>query len=97
VEKTICAATRERQEALLELCQQVDAVLIIGGKNSENTKKLYETAAATGIPAWHIETAEELTSDMARYERIGISAGASTPDSIIDEVQERLESIGSVR
>lgn len=89
-EKTICPATRERQQALVELCGQVDAVLIVGGKNSENTKRLYASAIDCGKPAWHIETASEITAEMARYERIGITAGASTPDFIVDQIQEVL-------
>ncbi len=94
-EKTICPATRERQQALVELCGQVDAVLIVGGKNSENTKRLYASAIECGKPAWHIETASELTAEMARYERIGITAGASTPDFIVDQIQEALGAMAS--
>lgn len=89
-EKTICPATRERQQALIELCTGVDAVLVVGGKNSENTKRLFESAKNCGKPAWHIETASELRPEMTRFERIGISAGASTPDSIVDEIQNAL-------
>lgn len=89
-EKTICPATRERQQALLDLCTSVDAMLVVGGKNSENTKRLFESAVHCGKPAWHIETASELSPEMTKYERIGISAGASTPDSIVDEIQNAL-------
>ncbi len=96
-EKTICPATRERQQALVELCGQVDAVIIVGGKNSENTKRLYASAIECGKPAWHIETASELTAEMAQYERIGITAGASTPDFIVDHIQEALGAIASRR
>ncbi|HNV18497.1 MAG TPA: 4-hydroxy-3-methylbut-2-enyl diphosphate reductase, partial [Rectinema sp.] len=81
---------RERQQALAELSTQVDAVLVVGGKNSENTKRLYKTAIGFGLPSWHIETASELTPEMMRYNRIGITAGASTPDFIVDEIQEML-------
>ena len=89
-EKTICPATRERQQALAELSTQVDAVLVVGGKNSENTKRLYRSAIGFGLPSWHIETASELMPEMMRYNRIGITAGASTPDFIVDEIQEML-------
>ncbi len=89
-EKTICPATQERQKALVDLCAQVDALLIVGGKNSENTKRLYASAVDCGKPAWHIETAGELRAEMIPFERIGITAGASTPDFIVDEIQKAL-------
>lgn len=89
-EKTICPATRKRQEALVDLCGQIDAALIVGGKNSENTKRLFQSALECGKPAWHIETAAELLPQMAHYPRIGITAGASTPDFIVDEIQNAL-------
>ena len=90
VEKTICPATRERQKALVDLCAHVDAMLIVGGKNSENTKRLYTSAIECGMPAWHIETADDLKAEMISFERIGITAGASTPDFIVDEIQKAL-------
>ncbi len=89
-EKTICPATQERQKALLDLCAQVDALLIVGGKNSENTKRLYASAVDCAKPAWHIETADELRAEMIPFERIGITAGASTPDFIVDEIEKAL-------
>lgn len=89
-EKTICPATQERQKALLDLCAQVDALLIVGGKNSENTKRLYASAVDCGKPAWHIETADELRAEMIPFQRIGITAGASTPDFIVDEIEKAL-------
>lgn len=89
-EKTICPATRERQQALVDLCGQVDAVLIVGGKNSENTKRLFQSATDCGKAAWHIETAAEIQPEMAKYARVGITAGASTPDFIIDHIQDAL-------
>jgi 4-hydroxy-3-methylbut-2-enyl diphosphate reductase len=92
-EKTICPATRERQTALTELCGQVDALLIVGGKNSENTKRLHASAVDCGKPAWHIETASELKAEMTKFTRIGITAGASTPDFIVDEIQKTLSNM----
>lgn len=89
-EKTICPATSERQQALTELCRQVDALLVIGGKNSANTKRLFRTAIDCGRPAWHIETASEIIPEMTKFSRIGITAGASTPDFIIDEIEKTL-------
>ncbi len=91
VMNTICPATSERQEALLELCKKVDGVIVIGGKNSANTKRLYQTAAANCKQAIHVQTAAEIPSDFYKLNTIGITAGASTPDSIIDEVERLLK------
>ncbi|OQY32068.1 MAG: 4-hydroxy-3-methylbut-2-enyl diphosphate reductase [Spirochaetaceae bacterium 4572_59] len=87
---SICSATNDRQQALKNLCRQVDACLIIGGKNSANTQRLFMTAEATGIPVWHIEDVSDLPEDIYAYETVGISAGASTPGFVITEVEEAL-------
>ncbi|MFP4561919.1 MAG: 4-hydroxy-3-methylbut-2-enyl diphosphate reductase [Spirochaetia bacterium] len=87
---TVCPATEQRQDALVRLAEKVDALVVVGGKNSANTSRLYTTAAETGKPAWHVEGAEDLPDEVFRYSRIGLSAGASTPDRIIDEVERRL-------
>ena len=90
VMNTICPATNERQEALLELCSKVDGVIVIGGKNSANTKRLYQTAAANCKYAAHIQNASEIPEVFKKLNRIGITAGASTPDQIIDDVESVL-------
>ncbi|GAB1481722.1 hypothetical protein MASR2M78_05370 [Treponema sp.] len=69
---------------------------MVGGKNSANTRRLYTTALEHGKPAWHIERAEEVPPELAAYKVIGISAGASTPDDIIAEVEEKLFSLPSI-
>ena len=86
VMNTICPATNERQEALLELCSQVDGVLVVGGKNSANTKRLYQTAAENCPKAAHIQSEAEIPQDFYELSTVGITAGASTPDEIIDRV-----------
>ncbi len=91
--KSICPATQLRQNALAELAARVDAVVVIGGKHSSNTKRLFELAQSTGAPSWHIEEAGEIPEEIVQYRRIGITAGASTPDWIIDEVESRLRSM----
>jgi 4-hydroxy-3-methylbut-2-enyl diphosphate reductase len=68
----------------------VDALLVIGGRQSANTKWLYRTALQTGKPCWHIEGADEIPEEISRFLSVGISAGASTPDFVIDEVEKRL-------
>ena len=91
VMNTICPATNERQQALLELCKQVDGVLVIGGKNSANTKRLYQTAAQNCKHAAHIQSAQDIPKDFFQLKTIGITAGASTPDSIITAVEQTLQ------
>lgn len=91
VMNTICPATNERQQALLELCSQVDGVLVVGGKNSANTKRLYQTAAANCRLAAHIQSAADIPEAFFNLKTIGITAGASTPDEIIEEVERKLE------
>ena len=86
VMNTICPATNERQQALLELCTKVDGVLVVGGKNSANTKRLYQTAAENCPKAAHIQSASEIPEDFYKLNSVGITAGASTPDEIIDDV-----------
>ncbi|WP_448588040.1 4-hydroxy-3-methylbut-2-enyl diphosphate reductase [Thermocrinis sp.] len=91
---TICNATSERQEDVYELAPKVDLMLIVGGKNSGNTRRLYEISRSLNPRSYHVETAEELREDwFANAETVGITAGASTPDWIIDEVKKRVEEI----
>ena len=90
VMNTICPATNERQQALLELCQQVDGVLVIGGKTSANTRRLYQTAAENCKHAAHIQSAADIPPEFFNLKTIGITAGASTPDSIIQTVEIHL-------
>ena len=91
VMNTICPATNERQEALLELCGLVEGFLVVGGRNSANTKRLYQTAAANCRHAAHIQSAADIPQEFFNLKTIGITAGASTPDEIIEEVERRLE------
>ena len=90
VMNTICPATNERQESLLDLCKKVEGVIVIGGKNSANTKRLYQTAAANCKYAAHIQSAADIPEDFFTLNTIGITAGASTPDEIIDDVEKEL-------
>ncbi len=86
VEHTICLATAQRQQAAIELAEQSDAVIVIGGRNSANTRHLFELLQRRCAKAYHIETADELQSSMFRgCNKIGITAGASTPDRLIKE------------
>ncbi|QUH19063.1 4-hydroxy-3-methylbut-2-enyl diphosphate reductase [Alkaliphilus sp. B6464] len=92
---TICNATKDRQESARELAQKVDAILVIGGYHSSNTQKLVEVCKSQQPSAtYHIETARDIPMDqIAKHEVIGITAGASTPQWIIDEVIQALDHI----
>ncbi|PKM44573.1 MAG: bifunctional 4-hydroxy-3-methylbut-2-enyl diphosphate reductase/30S ribosomal protein S1 [Firmicutes bacterium HGW-Firmicutes-8] len=91
---TICHATRDRQYAAAELARKVDVMIVIGGKNSANTQKLARLCAQTGTPTHHIETAAEFKREwLADKKLIGITAGASTPDWIIEEVKRYMEEV----
>lgn len=88
---TICDATKIRQEEAIKLAQEVDLIIVIGGRNSANTKRLYELSTRYCKRVLHIETEKEIDrSIIADAERIGITAGASTPDDIIKAVVERI-------
>ncbi len=91
VYNTICNATHLRQEAVKELAQQSDVVIVIGGKKSSNTKKLKEVAEKI-IKTYHIETEDELQKEwFIDKNTIGITAGASTPNWIIKKVAEKID------
>jgi 4-hydroxy-3-methylbut-2-enyl diphosphate reductase len=93
VEDTICGATRERQDALRKLCAEVDAVIVAGGRESANTRRLLAIAGQCGKPCWLAETAADLPPGLGRYGIAGLCAGASTPDNIIEEIAAALQSI----
>lgn len=90
---TICHATTQRQESAKELAQKVDIMIVIGGYNSANTNRL-TTLCRQYVPTYHIETAEEIDKSWFNgIETVGVTAGASTPEWIINEVIEKLKSI----
>ncbi len=87
VYNTICNATEERQKETASIAQQVDAMIVIGGRNSSNTQKLYDISKKECANTYYIQTLVDL--DLATFEsvgRVGITAGASTPNNIIKEV-----------
>ena len=91
---TVCQSTAERQKECSDLAQKVDIMIVIGGRNSANTKRLAEIAKEAGKPTYHIEIAEELEpSWFLDKKMIGVTAGASTPDWIIDEVVDKIKKI----
>lgn len=91
---TICIATRQRQEAAHDVAPMVDVIFVIGGRNSANTNRLRELCEASGVPTYHIETADEIKDEWLKGKHTaGISAGASTPDWLITKVKDRLEKV----
>ncbi len=97
VYNTICNATSLRQSESIEIAQRVGLMIVVGGKNSANTKRLAEICRDIQPKTQHIEVASEI--DAAWFdgvESVGITAGASTPSWVIDEVVKRVEEFGSV-
>lgn len=89
---TICDSTEKRQAEARRLAMEVDAVIVVGGKNSGNTRRLVEIVAESGKPAYHVETEAELDPDaLSHVQTIGVTAGASTPTWIIKRVVRALE------
>ena len=88
---TICQPTRDNQLALVELIERVDAVVVVGGRNSNNTRELVALCRSRSIPVCHVQSAMDLDSEwFTDYETVGLTAGTSTLDPTIDEVYERL-------
>jgi 4-hydroxy-3-methylbut-2-enyl diphosphate reductase len=98
---TICGATEARQDSLRELCAQVDAVIVAGGRESANTRRLLDiarsfgqgTRSEPGVPAWLVESPDELPAEIAAYHTVGLCAGASTPDALIDGIERALGAV----
>lgn len=96
IARTICTATDQRQIAAMELAGKVDLMLVIGGKNSANTTRLAQLCSEK-CPTRHLETVEELQDEwFYEVEKVGITAGASTPDWIIKEVYKKVQDMESL-
>ncbi|MFY9493995.1 MAG: bifunctional 4-hydroxy-3-methylbut-2-enyl diphosphate reductase/30S ribosomal protein S1 [Limnochordia bacterium] len=91
---TICTATEQRQTSAWNLAAQVDVMVVIGGRNSANTKRLAQLCEERGAVTYHIETADELEPKwFSGVQRVGVTAGASTPDWLIEGVLTRMNEI----
>jgi 4-hydroxy-3-methylbut-2-enyl diphosphate reductase len=91
---TLCNASRKRQIAVEELVEKTDVIIVIGGKNSANTRRLVEIAESKGATVYHIESWNELLQDwFIGKENIGITAGASTPDWVIEKVLDKIREL----
>lgn len=91
VDKTVCLATEKRQEEVLKMSQELNTMIIIGGKNSSNTKELAKIAEKNCGNVYLVETVDELKDvDFSYCEKIGIMAGASTPKESIEDIEKYL-------
>jgi 4-hydroxy-3-methylbut-2-enyl diphosphate reductase len=92
----ICYATQNRQTAVRSLASQVDVVLVVGARNSSNSCRLREVAEQQGIPAWLVEDAGQIDSAWLEAKRcVGVTAGASTPEALVQGVCDRLQVLGA--
>jgi len=89
---TVCRPTKDRQEALRKLIQAVEAIVVVGGKTSNNTRQLVETCRAAGKTAFHVERPDDLRAEwFAGISSVGLTAGTSTLPETVEAVQRRLE------
>ena len=92
IENTICNATKLRQDSAKKLASQVDCMIVVGGFNSSNTNKLYQVASLFCKNVFRIETVKDLPlQKLSKFKKLGIIAGASTPESIIEEVVSSMD------
>ena len=92
----ICYATQNRQDAVKELAKQCDLVLVVGSPNSSNSNRLRELALQSDTPAYLIDRADDINPDWLNgVQRIGLTAGASAPDLLVNEVIEKLQEWGA--
>ena len=88
---TICNATKERQQEARQIAERVDAMIVIGDKRSSNTQKLFEICGKACLNTYYIQTLDDFDMNQLRsVETVGITAGASTPNNIIEEVQKHV-------
>jgi 4-hydroxy-3-methylbut-2-enyl diphosphate reductase len=95
---TVCQPTKQRQNAALELALQCDVVIVIGGSNSNNTRELVNTCSRYCSHVHHVQTDSDLRPDWFRDARtVGITAGTSTPDQVIDRIDQRIRELADDR
>ncbi|MDP2168378.1 MAG: 4-hydroxy-3-methylbut-2-enyl diphosphate reductase [Thermodesulfovibrionales bacterium] len=95
VYNTICSSTALRLEETETVARKADVMIVVGGKNSANTTQLANLCRSLSVPTYHIETASEIKEKWMKGSKVvGITAGASTPDWIINDVKKRIKDIG---
>ena len=91
----ICYATQNRQNAVRSLAEKVDVILVVGARNSSNSARLQEVGEMSGVNAYLIQDADEISPDwFVNSSKIGVTAGASTPEVLVQGVLDRLRSLG---
>jgi 4-hydroxy-3-methylbut-2-enyl diphosphate reductase len=92
----ICYATQNRQDAVKAMAGKVDVVIVVGSKNSSNSNRLREVAAIGGIPAYLVDGADQIDAAwLAANARVGVTAGASAPEVLVNGVVERIRALGA--
>jgi 4-hydroxy-3-methylbut-2-enyl diphosphate reductase len=92
----ICYATQNRQQAVKAMAETVDVVLVLGSSNSSNSNRLREVAEAAGVQAYLINQVSDITPEMvANAQRVGITAGASTPEFLVQEAIAYCQTMGA--
>jgi 4-hydroxy-3-methylbut-2-enyl diphosphate reductase len=95
---TLCNATTSQQAATEELARDVGLMIVVGGRESANTRHLAEVAREHGCETYHVESAAEIEAGwLAGYEKVGVAAGASTPDFVVDEVVDRVYALAHAK
>jgi 4-hydroxy-3-methylbut-2-enyl diphosphate reductase len=93
---TVCQPTKQRQHAAVEIAQQSDVVIVAGGANSNNTRELVETCSRYCTRVYHVQTAADLRADwFFGVETVGLTAGTSTPDSVIHQVEQHVRKLAA--
>jgi 4-hydroxy-3-methylbut-2-enyl diphosphate reductase len=92
----ICYATQKRQDAVKILSRQTDIVLVVGSPNSSNSNRLREVALNAGVPAYLVDTADDLDPRwLEGKQRVGVTAGASAPEMLVRQLVDRLRALGA--
>jgi 4-hydroxy-3-methylbut-2-enyl diphosphate reductase len=92
----ICYATQNRQDAVKLLAREVDVVIVVGSPNSSNSNRLREVAEHMGVPAYMVDDADHLRAEwFAGKRRVGVTAGASAPEVLVQDVVDRLKALGA--
>jgi 4-hydroxy-3-methylbut-2-enyl diphosphate reductase len=96
-QQDICYATQNRQDAVKVMSRQVDVVIVVGSPTSSNSNRLAELARKLGVPSYMVDRADELKAEwLEGKSRVGLTAGASAPEVLVDEVIDRIKSLGAV-
>lgn len=95
---TICRPTKERQHAVLDLLGRIDALVVVGGRQSNNTRQLAQLALDHGVPVAHVQGPTDLDEAWLRcFQVVGLTAGTSTPDDVIDAVERAMKKLSQVQ